>query len=435
MHNRLRWQYQTAAKIRLPLVQLSLALFLALFLSACTNPEAVRVFEQLAAQNQAILAAQGANATNRLLIQGADGNLYTVRPNGSERVALTNDATSLHQYLQPTWSPTGNKIAWSEIDARFGDIKSALTISQFNGLAREHFDTPYTPFYLQWSPDEQRLAYLSNWLNLDQTTTTIALRIVDLAAHEEKIRTLAEGQPLYLAWSPVGDRLLIHIDNDRLEFWDTAGQGAALSPTFAAFPAPQWSVDGDKLLYALGEPGTQQLVLSDVEGKQPQEITDFDQNISFSLSPSGDHVAYALSPAGVSTAAFGPLYVVELANNSTHELTSKPAMAFFWSPDGSKLAYLETDNSGDILKLRWQVWDGKSSKPYAAIVPSRIFLEAYLVFFDQYARGMTIWSPDSTAFAYPAVDDTAGNNIWVQQLDSAEPVKISSGVFVAWSPH
>lgn len=411
-----------------------LLLFLILLLTACTNPEAIRAFEQLAAQNQAILEAQGIDPSNRLLIQGVDGNLYTVRPDGSERVALTNDATSLHQYLQPTWSPTGNKIAWAEVDTRTGELKSALTVSQFDGLMRQHFETPYAPFYMHWSPDESYLAFLSNWLNLNQSTATIALRLVDFAATEEQISTLAEGQPLYLVWSPAGDRLLIHIDNDRLEFWDITGEGTALTPTFAAFPAPQWSNDGSRLLYALGEYGAQQLVLADVEGNLTHEITDFEENISFSLSPTGDRVAYAITPANVGTAAFGPLYVVELESNRTRELTTLPVMAFFWSPDGSKLAYLVMDDSGSVLRLRWQVWDGTETKAYAAIVPSRTFLQAYIAFFDQYARSMTIWSPDSTAFAYAAVSDSEGNNIWVQRLENDEPERVSRGVFVAWSP-
>ncbi len=380
------------------------------------------------------MAAQGVDATNRLLVQGVDGNLYTTRPDGSQRVALTNDASSLHQYNQPTWSPTGNQIAWVELDSRTGYLQSALTVSQFDGLARQRFELPFAPFYMQWSPDETHLAYLSNWLNLNQSTATIALRMVDFTATEEKVSTLVEGEPLYLTWSPAGDRLLIHIDNDRLEFWDVSGEGAALASTFAAFPAPEWSKDGTHLLYALGQPGAQQLILADQEGNLKQQITDYDTNITFSLSSSNNRVAYAVTPANIGTAAFGPLYVVELENNRTRELTSKPVMAFFWSPDGSKLAYLVTDDDGDIVRLRWHVWNGTTTTKYAAIVPSRTFLQAYIAFFDQYARGMTIWSPDSSAFAYPAIDENSGSNIWVQRLEADEPELVSRGVFVAWSP-
>jgi len=394
----------------------------------------MRQFELLSAQNQAILRAQGVSPSNRLLIQDIDGNLFTTRPDGSERVPLTTNASAEHQYSQPTWSPSGEKIAWSELDGRSGEVKSALMVSQFNSVTRNYFDMPFAPFYMQWSPDESRLAYLSNWLNLDRSTATIALRMVDFSAVTNTISTLAEGEPLYLDWSPASDRLLIHIDNDRVEFWDTAGEGSPLSQTFAAFPTPQWSSDGSRLLYAIGEQGAQKLILADLTGKQLQEVTDYDQNISFSLSPDDKQVAYAVTPGSVNIAAFGPLYVVDVASNQTREIAENPVMAFFWSPDGSKLAYLVTDNSGPQLSLRWYVWDGKENKAYAAMVPSQLFMEAYIQFFDQYARSMNIWSPDSTAFAYAAFSDQSGSNIWVQHLDAADPVNVSPGVYVAWSP-
>jgi TolB protein len=411
-----------------------LALFIVgVLLTGCTSPEAVRAFEQIVAQNQAILAAQGVDPSNRLLVQGVDGNLYTIRPDGSERAALTNDATSLRQYIQPTWSPSGSQIAWAELDSRSGSLESALTVSHFDGSARARYETPYAPFYLQWSPDEAYLAFLSNWLNLDRATSTIALRLVDLTT-EGGVSTLVEGQPLYLTWSPDADRLLIHIDNDRLEYWDVKGDGTALTQTFADFPAPAWLDNGQQVLYALGGPGAQQLVLADTDGNLSQEITDYDQKISFSLSPDNTRVAYAVSPRNVATAAFGPLYVVELATSRTRELSSAPVMAFFWSPSGDNLAYLQVDESEAEPRLRWHVWDGTQSTAYAAIVPSRTFLQAHIAFFDQYARSMTIWAPDGSAFAYSAIDPTYGNSIWVQWLDQELPQRLSRGVFVAWSP-
>jgi TolB protein len=434
MHHPLRWPFSTRPHSRFLARFLAPLLLLVLLLGGCTNPEGARLFEQLAAQNGAILAAQGADPTNRLLVQGVDGNLFTMRPDGSDRIALTNDATSRRQYLQPTWSPTGNKIAWAEVDNRTGDLKSALVVSNFDGLAREYIETPFAPFYMHWSPDESHLAYLSNWLNLNQSTATIALRLVDFAATDARVRTLAEGQPLYLTWSPGGERLLIHVDNDRLEFWDVAGEGASLTPTFAAFPAPQWSGDGSNLLYAIEDGTSQQLVLADTEGNLAQEITDFEGQITFGLSPTGEQIAYAITERGLGTAAFGPLYLVEVASKRTRELSAMPVMAFFWSPDGTKLAYLSLDDSGPTWRLRWHVWDGTRNTAYAPMVPTGTFLQGYLAFFDQYARSMSIWSPDSTAFAYAAIDDTVGNHIWVQQLDEAEPTRITRGLFVAWSP-
>jgi TolB protein len=399
-------------------------------LTGCADPTLAAQWQQVLATGQT--APAGMTPENRLLIQGADGNLFTIHPDGSGRVMITNDATSQRQYLQPTWSPSGRQIAWAEVDNRTQPATSALLISQTEGRAPRRFDTPFAPFYIQWSPDETRLAYLSNWLTVN--TPNLALRLVDLNDPAAEIRTLVEGQPLYFTWSPQGDRLLAHVSNERLEFRDLEGVGQPLAPTFATFPAPQWSTDGSTLLYALGEANQQQLVLTDVDGAAQQEVTDYTDAISFSLSPTNDRVAYAITPSGVGAAAFGPLYVTDVDTRRTRELTDTPVLAFFWSPDGSKLAYLALDDNSRDLRLRWYVWDGTRSRGYAQAVPTRTFLQAYVAFFDQYARSMTLWSPDSRAFAYPAVDRVTGSNIYVQALDEDAPTAVARGVFVAWSP-
>ncbi|HXF62179.1 MAG TPA: hypothetical protein VNK95_11210 [Caldilineaceae bacterium] len=408
----------------------SLLLFLAGWLGGCADPRVQAQWAQVLAAGQAQAAA--APPANRLLVQGVDGNLYTMSPDGSSRLALTNDASSLHQYLQPTWSPTGERIAWAEIDARSGETESALIVSSYNGSDKERYITPFVPFYMYWSPDESRLAYLSNWLTLNEPS--IALRVLDFAA-EEPIRTLVEGQPLYFSWAPDSTRLLTHIGNERIELHSVDGEPQPLEITGARFPSPQWSADGRRLVYALGDAEGQRLVITDLIDGATTEITDFSDRISFTLSPSGDRLAYVITPANIGTAAFGPLYVVDLETLGTRELSALPVLAFFWSPDGAKLAYLAADESGETPMLRWYVWDGARSRAYAAMTPTRTYLQGYLAFFDQYAQSTTMWSPDSTAFAYAAVDAELGSSIWVQRLDGDEPERIGRGVYVAWSPH
>ena len=110
-------------------------------------------------------------------------------------------------------------------------------------------------------------------------------------------------------------------------------------------------------------------------------------------------------------------------------------LAFFWSPDGTKLAFLAVERVGDSVQLRWRVWDGTETRAFGALTPSRVFLEEYLPFFDQYAQSMTLWSPDSTAFAYAGANEEGVSGIWVQELAGNKlPVRVSDGVFVAWSP-
>jgi TolB protein len=377
-----------------------------------------------------------ASPANRLLVQDTDGNLYTILPDGSGRFALTTDASARHQYVQPTWSPDGMRISWTELDTRSGELSSALVVSKYNGSDQQRFETPFAPFYMFWSPDGSRLAYLSNWQSFNETS--LALRLLELGEAEQPIRTLAEGQPLYFSWAPDSTRLIAHIGNERVELHSIDGEPEPLELTAAIFPSPQWSADGSRLVYARGDATSQQLVIADAElagsEEATTEITDFGERISFTLSPSGERLVYAITPASLGTAAFGPLYAVELATLGTRELSAAPVLAFFWSPDGSKLAYLAADASSAALRLRWYTWDGERSQSFASVVPTRTYLQSYLAFFDQYAQSTSMWSPDSTAFAYAAVDPETGSGIWVQHMEEAEPVRVGRGVYVAWSP-
>lgn len=410
---------------------------LVLLLGGCADPAMQTQFEEMLTVGRQVAAAQDVAPGNRLLIQGIDGNLYTTRPDGSEPIALTRDASRTRLYLQPTWSPAADQIAYAQIDSSSGADQNTLVVDSFNGLSSQRFATPYAPFYFHWSPDATRLAYLSNWHGLQEQT--IALRILDLSPEQtdraNAIRTLAEGNPLYFAWSPDSARILAHIGNERLEFRTLAGEGEPLALTAAVFPAPQWSADGSRLLYALSDALGQRLVLANPDGLDATELTSYRESIAFSLNAAGNQVAYIVTPRGMNTAAFGPLYVVDAAGSRTVELTTRPVIAFFWSPDGEKLAFLEVDDSGTNAQLRWMVWDGQRKQAYASISPTRTFLQSYLAFFDQYARSMTIWSPDSSAFAYAAnAPSNGGPRIYVQELNAESPVEISRGVFVSWSP-
>ena len=79
-------------------------------------------------------------------------------------------------------------------------------------------------------------------------------------------------------------------------------------------------------------------------------------------------------------------------------------------------------------------------KPFT---PSQTFLEDILPNFDSYARSMSFWSPDSSAFCFAGSCYTATaqgvaevqEGAWVQRLGQPAPVMVAEGVVhVAWSP-
>ena len=367
---------------------------------------------------------------NRLVMVAEDGNLYTMDPNGANRTRITADATGFN-YLQPTWSPDGSLLAWTETGQQNGAARNFLVTANAMGGEQTRLEVPFAPFYMYWAPTGNRIAYLSNWLN--NNTASMALRLVELGDEENSVQTLAEGSPFYFSWAPAGDSMLAHIENERLVLQSTSGNQQPLLDSSVGFPAPQWSASGEAFYFAVEADGARLLVSSSLDGSNVENITRFDGRVTFLLNSTDSLLAYVVTQSTINAPTFGPLYVVDLASRGTQQLSEEPALAFFWSPDGEKLAFLTAERGPTGLAFRWNVWDGTQTIRYEISRPSSTFYSQYLSFFDQYAQSMTIWSPDSRAFVFAGeIDDVGG--IWVQTLDREEPVLVAGGRFAAWSP-
>ena len=367
---------------------------------------------------------------NRLVIIGEDGNLYTMDPNGGNRTRLTTDQAGF-DYLQPTWSPDGSLLAWAETGRADGSARNFFVTGSAAGEEQTRLEVPFAPFYMYWEPSGDRIAYLSNWLSNNRPS--MALRLVELGEEGNSAQTLAEGSPFYFSWSPDGESMLAHIENERLVLQSTSGEQQPLLDSSVGFPAPQWSTSGEAFFFAVEADEARLLVSSSLDGSSVENITRFDGRITFSLNSMDDRLAYVVTEPTVNAPTFGPLYVIDLALRGTQQISDEPALAFFWSPDGEKLAFLTAERGPQGLAFRWNVWDGTQTLHYSLGRPSNTFYNQYLTFFDQYAQSMTIWSPDSRAFVFAGeIDDIGG--IWVQTLDRDEPVLVAGGRFAAWSP-
>jgi TolB protein len=272
--------------------------------------------------------------------------------------------------------------------------------------------------------------------------------MVDVAGGGSQAFTLSQGQPLYFDWAPGERRMLTHIGGERLALLSLDGAETRLPGASGLFGAPQWSADGERLLYALRDGDGQRLIMVGVDGRLQKDVLAFDGQLSFSLSPDGRKIAYAVTTRPVPAASFGPLSVIDLATGESTRVSTHPALGFFWSPDSRSLIYLLPAAIGpqspraslvaageDELWLQWNLWNGTNSQELARFAPSATFLIDYLRFFDQYARSMTPWSPDSRAFVYAGGGEDGRTGIWVQHIiDDLSPVRISDGTYAAWSP-
>jgi len=405
-------------------------------------------------------------SSNRLLVVGVDGNLFTIPPNGSERFYLTNDANSQQIYAQPTWSSTGERIAWSAISRRGGNADGKLVTALANGAAQTTTATLFPPFYLFWSPDDSKVAYLSNWLgpngptialhvdNILQTLTTERDATERDAKVVPAIEPVGVGRPFYFSWSPTSEQMVAHVGNREVLLLDpVTSDTTVIVEDTANFAAPQWFtiaetagaavegkrfVSGDSgLLYVIRDENTAQLILSDDQGKNEQILTPLARQdfLSFSMNATGRYIAFIETTELVGFNSFGPLFLYDLGNEVFEQISTEPAIAFFWSPDGAALYFLTVEPEGGQPWLQVNIWDGESIHRFARFVPSPSFAREYLPFADQYMQSMNFWSPDSQSIVYvgQAEDGTAG--VWVQSWqEGAEPSFVVAGTFATWSP-
>jgi TolB protein len=370
-------------------------------------------------------AATGSVAVGRLVVIDDLGNLVTLAPDGSDEILLDEAAPGQHAVQQPTWSPDGRRLAWVRVLAGEGGGSAALVTSAPDGTAPSEVATPVTPFYLSWDPTSTRIAYLGPVAPDD-----IQLGVVEVS--EGEVTPLDAGRPLYLSWDPTGRRLLVHVGTERLDRLDLDGTLATVHPRPGSFNVPVWTRDGRSYVYALGDGERQQLVIHDVERRRGRALVRFGGSIQFVVSPDGHRVAFQVTHDGRSV---GPLSVVDRDTGETETIADGVAPAFFWSPDGTRLLHLGIDVAPERVWFRWHVWDGGSSFTTPRFAPAQPFGRDFLQFFEQYSQSTRLWSPDGSAFTYAGLLETGEQGVWVQQaMPDTAPIRVSDGVFSAWSP-
>ena len=127
--------------------------------------------------------------------------------------------------------------------------------------------------------------------------------------------------------------------------------------------------------------------------------------------------------------------------------TTDAVVAAFWSPDGSRIAYVSVSNKPGVL--RWMMLDVEdgSSWPLVDFVPTLDQLTMFQ-FFDQYAYSHSLWSPDgrslvfagnledqATVVSHGSAQPADRSYIYVMDTERAPLVSsVAEGLLGVWSP-
>lgn len=402
---------------------------------------------------------------NQIAFIDRNAQLGVVAPDGSGRRMLT----ASRQFFQfPAWSPDGMHLAVIGSD----NDGSAVLVFDAQETAGGEPEELYrsrseAPFYLYWSPDGSQVSFLAN-----HPEAGIALHLGRVG--DGSSRLLTTGQPLYWDWSAGGDRLLIHTglagDEARLALVEAGGDGSGgniAQPGF--FQAPGISPSGRYRAYAaLNAADERLLVVEDGEGGE--RVTEAHNGlVAMSWSPVEDRLAY-IAPPLAANVFFGPLQLLDVVTGRSQPLSDEIVLAFFWSPDGRKIAYvtvhgrnddaiqvfarverMRTSKANGALVAGGNLWAGTAAQEglfldlwlvdvdtvqsyrLATFEPSRLWLSQFLPFFDQYALSHSIWSPDSRALVLPMVNDEGEPGVYVVSAADGRRDFLTDGIIGFWS--
>ncbi|HXD11038.1 MAG TPA: hypothetical protein VN653_13315, partial [Anaerolineales bacterium] len=433
---------------------ITLFALLTLLISACL-PQNVQV-------PQSPLLSTLERKSGMIAYIGADGNIYTADQAGRNRTQLTDDAASsqtgeFHLYQYPTWSLDGQQLAFVGTSGTNTNATSKLFVANMDSnKAHEIYSSSNEhPIYLYWSPDENNVSFLST------TVSGQSLILQSVPAKGGDRTVIDSGSPFYWSWAPNGRTMITHAGGASdstvpehlsfIQFQDSGIIEDGLDTIPASFQAPAWSPDGSHILLTRVEDGKREIILTDGAGTYEKTIGGFDLNAAFGWSSDSTQVAFINGTQSMNAGVLGELNVVNI-ETSAKVSVGENVIAFFWSPNGEKVAYFIpflTNDSGSgsstggnnsgttaqrlVLQLNMlDVQTGESQELFT-YQPTEQF-RSILPYFDQYHQSNTIWSPDNNNLVLSFLDKDGKPGIAIVAASGKlEPRLLAPGYLAFWS--
>ena len=439
-------------------------------------------------------------SVNRIVYVGTGGDLFTIKGDGTDPQQLTGNnllradppettesqepgepaepqepgarrisAAFLGQtlnfsqfYAWPTWSPDGTKLAVSRVQV-LSEREVTVSIQVIDAITGRA-DTVYTndvpaliadgvPHYFYWAPDGQSLGFIAA---TSRGLTLFVSSVVSPIVSNEAPITVETGAPLYFSWANDSRGLLLHSGPEiKLVPSLADAESSLLLGSDDGFRVPAYSpagpLGGQRLAYVIhNEDGGLLMVAISGALEQAQPVLEVGPFSAFLWSPDGTRLAVAdrLDPGGPTFQRLRVVSIKETGGETqvdpqVETTAEEELLAFYWSPDGQRLAWVALDTEQRLFQWRVSGGDGADTKDLFRFQPSGEFF-TLLTFFDQYAYSHSPWSPDSSQLVVAGSPEQAferrnghtptGSRIFVLDVAGGNPpLEIAAGTLAFWS--
>ena len=337
--------------------------------------------------------------------------VMTMRPDGLDVRRISPDVEGF--FTWPTWSPDARSLVYSGVVNEGDALQLNLYASDIAGsgdrvlYASERGQVGLiaqgVAHYALWAPDGQRLAFIA------MTGSGLSLFMDDLTDDTDARHILDDG-PLWTSWSSDSSMLAVHrgmehflvsADED-LSVHSLDLQGVGVSGPGVAACGWLAHVSGRSLRTLRASVSGVRL-----DGLKAQSITPIrsvEGEAAFLWSSTGKYLAVGESSQyllyrDAALRVYDTVAVVSAGESRETVERALPALAFFWSPDGTKLALVTLSERQGALS--WAIYDVESDERVRLVdfAPSMEQLTLFQ-FFDQYAYSHSVWSRDSASIVF-----------------------------------
>jgi tol-pal system beta propeller repeat protein TolB len=251
--------------------------------------------------------------------RGSQLDLWTMRPDGSNQVRLTNDKID-DEF--PTWSPDGKKIAWTR--GGVSDPQGELWIMNADGTGKRQITfNSFPDGVASFSPDGTKLVFRSI------RNGNIDIYKINVDGTGEQRLTDDPSPDRVPDWSP--DDTKISFTSERsgtCAIYTMNPDGSdlqQLTPDSMHAGVAGWSPDGSKLIFSDNYCTSVEsdLFVMNRDGTGVAQVTDSPENeLSRSWSPGGDKVTADFTILTGNSLHKGDIAVVNVADGTTANLTN-----------------------------------------------------------------------------------------------------------------